>query len=201
LELAVSIDTGIEQDSEPSTDDTPERDDPPEPADGATGRAGQRSWGRIVAYGVLPALSLILALGAGYFKWQGDSARETSMTRIESVRAVTDCAVAMLSYRPDTADKDLIAASERMTGTFRDDYTKLVTNVVIPGTKQKKISTVATVPAAASVSATENHAVVLLFIDQSIVVGNDPPTSTASSARMTLDRVHDQWLVSQFEPV
>jgi Mce-associated membrane protein len=57
------------------------------------------------------------------------------------------------------------------------------------------------VPAAASVSATENHAVVLVFIDQTTTIGDDAPTQTTSSVRITLERVHDRWLISQFDPV
>ena len=43
--------------------------------------------------------------------------------------------------------------------------------MVIPGAKEKQISAVATVPAAASVSAEPNHAVVLVFVNQTVVVG------------------------------
>jgi Mce-associated membrane protein len=73
--------------------------------------------------------------------------------------------------------------------------------VVIPGATQKQISAVATVPAAASVSATENHAVVLVFVNQTVTVGTGAPTDTASSVRVTLDKVADRWLISGFDPV
>jgi Mce-associated membrane protein len=73
--------------------------------------------------------------------------------------------------------------------------------VVIPGSQQKQISAVATVPAAASVRATESHAVVLLFVNQSVIIGQDAPTSTASSVRVSLDKVGGRWLISQFDPV
>jgi Mce-associated membrane protein len=73
--------------------------------------------------------------------------------------------------------------------------------VVIPGAQQKQISASATVSAAASTTATANRAVVLLFVDQAVTVGKDVPTNTASSVRVTLDRVDDRWLISQFDPV
>jgi len=60
---------------------------------------------------------------------------------------------------------------------------------------------VATVPAAASTSATANHAVVLLFVDQTVIVGQDAPSSTASSVRVTLDKINGRWLISGFDPV
>ena len=73
--------------------------------------------------------------------------------------------------------------------------------MVIPGAKQKQISALATVPAATSTSATENHAVVLLFVNQTVVVGKEAPTNTASSVRVTLDKIDGRWLISQFDPV
>lgn len=164
-------------------------------------RVRRLRWSRLLAYGILPGLALMLGAGAGYLKWQADSARVSQAASVQSVEVATDTTTALLSYRPDTVEKDLAAARDRLTGSFRDTYTDLTNKVVIPGSKQKKISAAATVPAAASVSATENHAVVLVFVDQTITMGNGAPTSTASSVRVTLDKVHGRWLVSQFDPV
>jgi Mce-associated membrane protein len=172
-------------------------------ADDGTGPA--KSWrsrlGRIAAYGILPAAALLLAVAAGYLKWVDSSARDADAARAQSVQAAVDSTVAMLSYRPDTVEKNLAAARDRMTGAFRDSYTSLTHDVVIPGAKQRQISAVATVPAAASVTATDTHAVVLVFVNQSTIIGNDPPTDTASTVKVTLDKVHDRWLISQFDPV
>jgi len=155
----------------------------------------------ILAFGVFPTLALILAAGSGYLKWQVDSPREAQGARTESVQAATDNTIAILSYRPDNAEKELTAARDRLAEPFREQYTKLITDVVIPGAKQKKISAVATVPAAASMSATHNHAVVLVFIDQRIVIGTDAPTSSSSTVRVTMEKERDRWLISQFDPV
>lgn len=157
--------------------------------------------GRVVAYGLLPALALLLAIGAGYLKWIDSSAREIGVARIESVLAATDGTIAILSYQPDSAEKDLSAARDRLTGDFKDSYTSLTHDVVIPGAQQKRISAVANVPAAASVSASDKHAVVLVFVNQTITMGNDPPTTTASSVRISLDRIDGRWLISGFDPV
>jgi Mce-associated membrane protein len=158
-------------------------------------------WSRVIAYGILPSLALLLASAAGYLKWQDGSAREAQTARVESVQAAIDSTVALLSYRPDTVEKDLDAARSRLTGTFLDSYTELTHDVVIPGAKQKQISALATVPAAASTSATPTHAVVLLMVNQTVIVGQDSPTNTASSVRVTLDKVDGRWLISHFEPV
>jgi Mce-associated membrane protein len=166
-----------------------------------TGSARRVRWSRAIVYVVLPALALLLASAAGFLKWQDGSARDAATARTESLRAATDSTIALLSYKPDTVEKDLDAARGRLTGTFLNAYTSLTHDVVIPGAKQKQISAVATVPAAASTSATGNHAVVLLFVNQTVIIGQDAPTNTASSVRVTLDKVGGRWLISQFDPV
>jgi Mce-associated membrane protein len=158
-------------------------------------------WRHAAVYVLLPAVVLALALGAGYMKWQYGSARAADTARTESIAAATENTIDLLSYRPDTVEQQLTAAQGRLTGTFRDSYGSLIHDVVIPGSQQKHISAVATVPAAASVSASADHAVVLLFVNQSVIVGTDAPTSSASSVRVTLDKIDGQWLVSDFTPV
>jgi Mce-associated membrane protein len=165
------------------------------------GKTRSSRWQRFVAYALLPGLALTLAIGAGYLKWWDPSANDMSSVRAQSVQAATEGTVALLSYRPDNVDTTLGAARERLTGDFRDAYTKLVNDVVIPGAKQKQVTAVATVGAAASVSASETHAVALVFVDQTVTVGTEAPTDTASSVRVSLDKVHDRWLISRFEPV
>ncbi|HXO11800.1 MAG TPA: hypothetical protein VN871_05485, partial [Mycobacterium sp.] len=54
---------------------------------------------------------------------------------------------------------------------------------------------------AASVRATADHAVVLLCVNQAVVVGQDASTTTASSVRVSLDKIGGRWLISQFDPV
>ncbi|MFG1931040.1 hypothetical protein ACGFK1_10330 [Mycobacterium sp. NPDC048908] len=158
-------------------------------------------WARIFVFGVLPAVALLLALGAGYLKWMDNSVRDNQLARKESVQAAKDSTVKLLSYKPETVEQELTAARDLLTGDFRDSYTSLTNDVVIPGAKQKHISAVATVPVAASVSANPRKAVVLVFVNQTVVIGQDAPTDTASSVRVTLEKVGDRWLISKFDPV
>jgi Mce-associated membrane protein len=177
-------------------------DEPSESAEPDQARRGM-DWSRVVAFGVLPGLALILAVAAGFLKWQDNSVRNDEIAGIESVQAAKDTTVKILSYKPDTVDQQLNDARNLLTGDFRDQYTSLINDVVIPGAKQKQISAVASVPegGAASVSADPNHAVVLVFVNQTVVVGQDVPTDTASSVRVTLDKIDGRWLVSKFDPV
>ncbi|MCX8563603.1 hypothetical protein OS122_22145 [Mycolicibacterium mucogenicum] len=165
--------------------------------------AGRRrvAWGSVAVYGLLPALVLALGATAGYLQWKDVSMSQTDTAAKESTKAATDGTVALLSYKPETVEKDLEAAKKYMTGNFLNSYTSLTKDVVIPGAKQKKISAVATVPAAAWTKATPSHAVVMLFVDQTMIIGDSAPTSTASSVRVTLDKVEGRWLISQFDPI
>ena len=196
--------------AEESTDTADESEkvvEPTEPADESTESADadkpkrRIQWARVFAFGVLPAVALLLALGAGYLKWMDNSVRNNVIARDESIKAAKDSTIALLSYKPETVEQQLNAARDLLSGDFRDSYTSLTNDVVIPGAKQKQISAVATVPAAASVSANPRHAVVLVFVNQTVIVGQTAPTDTASSVRVTLDKVGDRWLISKFDPV
>jgi Mce-associated membrane protein len=209
-----SADTDIGQAEETVTELAAEKTDEVDNADEPTDTADETSesaepekpkpriqWARVFAFGVLPAVALLLALAAGYLKWMDNSVRNSDVARIESVQAAKDSTIALLSYKPDTVEQQLGAARDLLTGDFRDSYTSLTNDVVIPGAKQKQIAAVATVPAVASVSANLNHAVVLVFVNQTVIVGQDAPTDTASSVRVTLDKIGDRWLISKFDPV
>jgi Mce-associated membrane protein len=158
-------------------------------------------WARVVAYGVLPGIALVLAMAAGYLKWQDNSVHDADKVREETIQIAKDSTIKLLSYQPDTVAQDLDGAKSLLTGDFRDEYTSLINDVVIPGAQQKKITAVASVPAVAAVSADPKTAVLLLFVNQTVTVGGDAPTDTASSVRVTLEKVGDHWLISKFDPV
>ena len=164
-------------------------------------RQRHTDWSRVVAFALLPALAFLLALGAAFLKFQDSAVRDGNIAREQSVEFAKQSTIALLSYKPDTVEQQLNDAKGRLTGEFRDQYTSLINDVVIPGAKEKKISAVAEVPEAASVSADPGRAVALVFVNQTVTVGDGAPTATASSVRITLDKVGDRWLISQFDPV
>ncbi|WP_197376653.1 hypothetical protein [Mycolicibacterium baixiangningiae] len=158
-------------------------------------------WPRVFAYGVLPVLALVLAVAGGYLFWRDAEADRADQAREDSVRAARSITIAMLTYEPQTVEQQLGAAKEQLTGAFRDTYSSMIDTVVVPGAKEQQISAVTEVPAASSVSADADHAVVLLFVNQTVAVGENAPSNTASSVRVTLDKVGEQWLVSEFQPI
>ena len=162
---------------------------------------GRRArWTRLAVFAIIPMVALALAACAGYLKYLDAAAAGSEAAVVDSVRAASDGTVAMLSYSPDTAEAKLDAARELLTGTFRDSYQALIHDVVIPGALQKQITAVATIPGAASISANENKAVVMVFVNQNITVGKDAPSDTASAVQVTLDKIDGRWLISDFEP-
>lgn len=209
--MTLSIENDIENDiandiedhAEVDTEDVDVAQDeaPAETSGEATPVQAGRNIGRIVAYVVLPVAVLAMACGVGFLKWQANSIGTSQATAAQSVSAATEIATAMLSYRADQVEQDLTAASDRMTGEFRNEYTTLINDVVIPGAKEKRVSAEATVPAAALVSSSADRAEVLVYIDQTTTVGDDPPSATTSSARVSLEKVGDRWLLAGFEPV
>jgi Mce-associated membrane protein len=193
-EDAVDVGESDEADSEDAATEDAEDVAPP-------ARLRRITWSRVLAFGLLPALAMVIAGAAGFLKWQDAWVRGSQVAGIESVAAAKDSTAALLSYQPDTIDKDLGGARDRLAGGFKDSYTQLIHDVVIPGAKKQHISAVATVPGAASVSAAPQHAVALLYVDQTVTVGNDAPTSTSSIVRVTLDKTGGRWLISAFDPV
>jgi len=154
---------------------------------------------RVLVYGLLPALALLLAIAAGLLKWQDASVRGTDLARSQSVAAARDSTIALLSFRFDTVDRDVAAARERLTGNFRDVYTQRSREELIPNAKERHVSATAIVPGAASESVLHNHAVVLVFVNQTIRIGDSAPADAVSSVRVTLDRIGERWLVSGFD--
>jgi Mce-associated membrane protein len=190
-------------------DDTPEDDATPEDAAPEDEDSAEQSepeprsgvpWSRVLAFGVLPALALVLAISAGVLKWQVNEARQDDAARTESLKAARDTVTVMLTYEPAKIDEQLAQARDLLTGPFRDTYITMTNDIVIPGAKQQGITAVASVPGAAIESVDKNRAVTMLYVNQKVSVGGQMPTDNLSTVRVTLDKVGDRWLVSQFEP-
>jgi Mce-associated membrane protein len=163
---------------------------------------GQRRFGmRHVLAGLLVLAIAVCGGGVGYLWWQNVARSAADRARIESVQTAKDATIALLSYEPGTAEQKLTAARDRLTGGFRDSYASLTKDVVIPAAVQRQVSAVAAVPAVAVLTADPRHAVAMVFVDQTTIIGGDAPTATSSVVKVTLDRVDDQWLVSGFDPM
>ena len=154
--------------------------------------------GRRVLAGAVAAL---LVASAIWLYWDAHSRRSADRAGLAAMQAARDSVVAMLSYRPDTVEKDLDAARDRLTGRFLDDYTQLIKTVVIPDAKQRAITATAQVPSTAVVSAEADRVLVLAYVDQTMTVGTEKPTVTTSTVRVRMEKVDGRWLVATFEQI
>jgi Mce-associated membrane protein len=153
---------------------------------------------------LLAALLLASAIfaGTGYFLWYRADQRANTASADVVLTAAKDGAVAMLSYAPETMDKDFANAKSHLTGDFLDYYTKFTQSVVTPAVKQKSVKTQATIAQAAVSELHRDTAMVLAFINQVTVSKENPDGSfAASSVKISMRNVNGKWLISAFDPI
>jgi Mce-associated membrane protein len=152
-------------------------------------------------------LAILLLASAGATTWvyfaQYRSDLETSDTvKGDVIRSASDGTVALLSYSPDTLDKDFATAKTHLTGDFLNYYTQFTAEIVTPAAKQKAVKTSAAVVRSAMAQLQATSAEVLLFINQTTTSKENPDGSfTASSVKVGLTKVGNDWLISAFDPV
>lgn len=149
---------------------------------------------------VLAAVALVLAVACAVLRWMIVAQDQSDTARDESVQAAKEITAQMLSYETETVDQQLTAARDRMTGEFLGKYSAMI-NEVIPAAHAQQIAAVADVLRAGVVSAKPDSAELVLFVNQSVQVGNNMPQKTASVARATMVKVDDRWMMSKYDPV
>ncbi|WP_319436719.1 hypothetical protein [Mycobacterium sp. RTGN5] len=116
--------------------------------------------------------------------------------------AARDGTVALLSYAPETLDKDLANAKSHLTGEFLKYYSQFTDQIVAPAAKQKGVKTEATVARAAVSELHADSAVVLVFVNQVTTSKDRPdPALATSSVVVKLTNADGHWLISEFNPV
>ena len=119
-----------------------------------------------------------------------------------ALQAAKNGTVALLSYSPDSLDKDFATAKSKLTGSFLSYYTQFTEQIVAPAAKQKAVKTEAAVVRAAVSEIRPEKAVVLVFINQTTQSKDRPDASFINSAvRVTMQKIDGGWLISSFDPV
>jgi Mce-associated membrane protein len=191
----------------------PAVDEPTERIEHDTGKPAARGRlkGRITQVpkrGLLAALLISLVVASAalagsllYFQYRPDRATDAAAAK-SAITAASDGTVAILSYSPDTLDRDFSSAKSRLTGDFLSYYTKFTQEIVAPAAKQKSVKTNAVVVRAAVSEIHPTSAVVLVFVNQSTVSADRAePTLTSSSVLVTVTKAGQNWLISSFNPV
>ncbi|WNG79702.1 hypothetical protein C6A86_015480 [Mycobacterium sp. ITM-2016-00316] len=118
------------------------------------------------------------------------------------IDAASTATVVLLSYAPETLDRDLDRARTLMFGDFLTYYGKFSSEVVAPAVRDKGIKASAQVVNAALMEMSTDTAKVLLFLNQETMSRDRPePALTASSVVVTLDKVDGHWLIAALDPV
>jgi Mce-associated membrane protein len=152
-------------------------------------------------------LVLLLLISGGGATWlyvtQYRPDKQTDAAVAKTViTAATDGTVALLSYSPDSLDKDFAAAKSHLSGDFLSYYNQFTEQIVAPAAKQKSLKTNARVLGAAVSELRPDSAVVLVLVDQSTTSKDNPdPAMAASSVLVSLTRVNGNWLITKFDPV
>lgn len=145
-------------------------------------------------------VAVVLAAALLTFQYRPDTRGDAVRNEVRT--AATEGTVALLSYSPDSLDRDFAAARSRMTGDFLTYYTQFTEKVIAPAATEKSVRTSATIVRSAVAELHGDSAVALLFINQTTTSAEKPePALAASSVRVTLSKVDDSWLISSFDPV
>lgn len=153
---------------------------------------------------LMAALVGVSAIAAGSVYWW--LYRPDQLTGESAQRQVLDAAKtgteALLSYSPDTLDKDLADAKSHLTGNFLDHYAKFTDDVVVPAARQRGVKTEASVGRSAVSQMRPEQAEVLVFVNQ-VTTSKDRPTPALATSSVLVTLVHSggQWLISEFTPV
>jgi Mce-associated membrane protein len=167
----------------------------------------KKSSGRLWARISVAVLAVLLIASAGLTAWlyvyqyRVDQQTGPEASQV-ALQAAKDGTVALLSYAPETLDKDLAAAKSHLTGDFLNYYSQFTDQVVRPAATQKKVKTTATVARGAVSDIHPDTATVLLFVNQlTMSAERQEPSATSSSVLVKLTKVNGTWLISSFDPV
>ncbi|MFN6552748.1 twin-arginine translocation pathway signal [Mycolicibacterium septicum] len=158
-----------------------------------------RRWRAIAVVCVLLASAgSAVALYLGAFRAEHQAAQASTAV----IDAATEGSVALLSYAPNSLDKDFASAKSKLTGDFLDYYSEFADKFVAPAAKQKDIQATASVVRAAPVDVQSDTAEVLVYLNQATTSRDNPePAQAASAVKVGLTKIDGSWLISSFTPI
>ncbi|WP_406814161.1 hypothetical protein [Mycobacterium sp. M23085] len=168
-------------------------------------RGAARARRKVKVFPLVLIVLLLLSAGAAtwlYFKQYRPDKQTDASVASAVANAASDGTVALLSYSPESLDKDFAAAKTHLSGDFLSYYNQFTEQIVAPAAKEKSLKTNARVLGAAVQELHPNSAVVLVLVDQSTTSKDNPdPAMASSSVLVSLTRVNGAWLITKFDPV
>jgi Mce-associated membrane protein len=175
----------------------------PDKRDGIVRRSARVVVGRLGA--IVLTVGLLASAGVAawvYFERYRPGQQTNDAAATVALDAAKTGTVALLSYSPESLDKDFANAKSHLTGDFLSYYTNFTEQIVTPAAKQKSVKTSAAVVRAGVSELTPDSAVVLVFINQTTTSKENPDGAFAASAvKVGLKKINDAWLISAFDPV
>jgi Mce-associated membrane protein len=197
-----SVDEATQND-DAATETETETETQPEPQAGIVRQVARGARARLGA--ILLAAALVISTGVAawlYFEQYRPDQETNPAAATVALDAAKSGTVALLSYSPESLDKDFAAAKSHLTGDFLSYYTQFTEQIVTPAAKQKSVKTSAAVVRAAVSELHPDSAVVLVFINQNTISKENPDSSFAASAvKVGMKKINDTWLISAFDPV
>jgi Mce-associated membrane protein len=161
--------------------------------------AAARPMRTLRALGILVGVLALISAVAWYGVFRQSSVEQA---RHHAIAAAGDAVTALLSYNYQTIGQQVPSTQELLTGKFKSDYAQLVNTVLAPSAVKTQLLEKASVAASSVVSASPDHVVLLLFVNQQLQSNDRPAPETAGSrVRVTLDKQGGKWLVANLEPV
>lgn len=138
----------------------------------------------------------LVALNIGLLR-ERQSGERVEDARSDAVRSAKTLVPTVLSYDYRRLDADVAKAKASITGRFATEYAGVVDGDLRQVATKDEVVSKATVTGSSLVTATENRAVVLLFVTQSTTrAGAKMPTISTSRVEASLALHDGDWLVA-----
>jgi Mce-associated membrane protein len=154
---------------------------------------------------ILVTVALVASAGVAgwlyFYQYRVDQQTNEAATNV-ALEAAKNGTVALLSYSPESLDKDFAAAKSNLTGDFLSYYTQFTEQIVTPAAKEKQVKTAASVTRAAVSEMHPDSATVLVFVNQVTTSKENPDGAfAASSVKVGMKKIDGRWLINTFDPV
>ncbi|HEX2286288.1 MAG TPA: hypothetical protein VHI10_15950 [Mycobacterium sp.] len=201
--MTVEDNTDVAEVDEAADDAVEEATEATQRRNGVVRRSSRAAWSKLGVILLAAALVASAAVAAWlyFYQYRPDQQVDAAASQV-ALDAAKNGTVALLSYSPESLDKDFSAAKSHLTGDFLSYYTQFTEQIVTPAAQQKAVKTTASVVRAAVSELRPDSAVVLVFINQNTTSKENPDGAfAASSVKVGLKKIDGAWLISSFDPV
>lgn len=151
---------------------------------------------------VLCAVAVVLSAAATGLSVAAAADGSVDAARAQALDAGQRDIATLLSYDHRTVDSARAERTDLVTGKFRDDYARLITDTVAPAAKARKLVTRTDVVSRSVIDGDSDHMNLLLFLNQaSQPEGAQEPILSGSRVRVAMERVDGGWRVADMTPL